>query len=234
MTKKYLAIGLIILVCTGLVFFNKELSQFDLSWLKQNQSSILSFYRANTFISTLSFFLIYIFVTALSLPFANIMTLMGGVIFGLSKGVLLVSFASTIGATCAFFLSRYLFRDFIKNKWPLKFQKVNEGFEKNGGYYLSTIRLIPMIPFFLVNLLMGLTTIKVRKYYLISQLSMLPATVIYFNFGMQLSKVNKLSDVFSPVILLSLTLLGIFPILVKMLINKNLLRFKTKGDKVIK
>jgi pyruvate/2-oxoglutarate dehydrogenase complex dihydrolipoamide dehydrogenase (E3) component/uncharacterized membrane protein YdjX (TVP38/TMEM64 family) len=160
-----------------------------------------------------------VLVTALSLPGAVIMTLAAGALFGLGSGTLLVSFASSIGATLAFLASRYLLRDAIQTRFGDRLKAVNEGMAKDGVLYLFTLRLVPLFPFFLVNLLMGLTPIRTLSYYWISQLGMLAGTLVYVNAGTELAKINSLSGIVSPGLLWSFVLLGIFPLLAKAFLN---------------
>lgn len=143
------------------------------------------------------------------------MTLVGGMLFGVLWGTLIVSFASTIGATLAFLASRFLFRDFVQKKFGNKLKAVNEGIQKEGKFYLFTLRLIPAFPFFVINMVMGLTSIKVLTYFVVSQIGMLPGTIVYVNAGTQLSKLENLSGIVSPSLLLSFALLGILPLTLK-------------------
>ena len=151
----------------------------------------------------------------MSLPGATILTLLGGALFGLIKGGLLVSFASTIGATLAFLASRYLLKDSIQSKFGDKLKVINEGVKKEGGFYLFTMRLIPAFPFFLVNLVMGLTPIKTLTFFLVSQVGMLPGTLVYVNAGTQLAQLESLSGILSPKLIASFALLGVFPLVAK-------------------
>lgn len=214
---------LIILVIIILVYFlNKYgLSEYlSLSYLKLN---IIKFQEllAQKPILTISIYVaIYILTTSLSLPGATILTLAAGALFGLVKGVIIVSFASTIGATIAFLISRFILRDFFQNKWPEKFQAINKGVENEGAFYLFSLRLIPAFPFFLINILMGLTTLKTYIFFFVSQIGMLLGTIIYVNAGVQLSKIENLSDIMTTKILLSFSLLGVFPLIAKFIINK--------------
>ena len=163
----------------------------------------------------LIFFLTYVLVTGLSLPAASILTLAGGAVFGVLIGTVLVSFASTIGATLAFLASRFLFRDFIQNRFADKLQIINQGIEKDGAFYLFTLRLVPVFPFFIINLVMGLTPIRTLTFALVSQIGMLAATIVYVNAGTQLAKVNGLGDILSPQLIASFVLLGVFPLITK-------------------
>lgn len=164
------------------------------------------------------FFLAYVLITGFSLPGAAIMTLLAGALFGLWWGLLLASFASSIGALLAFLASRFLLRDSIQAKFADKLSSVNQGMAKDGAFYLLTLRLMPIFPFFLVNILMGLTTIKARTYYWVSQVGMLAGTLVYVNAGTQLAQIQSLGDIVSPALLGSFLLLGIFPLIAKKII----------------
>ena len=154
------------------------------------------------------------------------MTLAAGGMFGLGLGLLIVSFASTIGATLAMLVSRYLLRDQVQRRFQRQMDAINEGVKKDGAFYLFTLRLVPIFPFFVVNLLMGLTNIRVLVYFIVSQIGMLAGTIVYVNAGTQLAQVSTLSDIVSPALLGSFVLLGLFPLLAKKLmdwINENFL-----------
>ena len=159
------------------------------------------------------------------------MTLAGGAIFGLLKGTLLVSFASTIGATLAFLAARYLFRKPLQQKFATRLQVINQGIEKDGAFYLFTLRLVPAFPFFIINIVMGLTPIKTLTFFLVSQLGMLVGTIVYINAGTQLAQVNTLKDIFSPELIISFTLLGVFPLIAKKVIDFIQFRRETKNQK---
>jgi pyruvate/2-oxoglutarate dehydrogenase complex dihydrolipoamide dehydrogenase (E3) component/uncharacterized membrane protein YdjX (TVP38/TMEM64 family) len=161
------------------------------------------------------FFLLYVVVTALSLPGAAVMTLAAGALFGLLQGTLLVSFASTIGATLAFLVSRYLLRDAVQQRFGSRLAAINRGIERDGAFYLFTLRLVPAFPFFLINLLMGLTPIKAWTFYWVSQIGMLAGTFVYVNAGTQIAQLETLSGILSPDLLISFALLGLFPLLAK-------------------
>ncbi len=162
-----------------------------------------------------SFFIVYVIVTGLSLPGAAVMSLGGGALFGLLWGTIIVSFASSIGATLAFLVSRFVLRDAVQTRFADRLSTINEGIEKNGAFYLFTLRLVPIFPFFLINLLMGLTPIRTVTFYAVSQVGMLAATVVFINAGTQLAQLESLADVLSPTLLASFVLLGIFPLLAK-------------------
>ncbi len=201
-------------------FFYFDLGQYlSLDYLKQQHQTITQYYADNTVLTIVVFFLAYVLVTALSLPGAVILTLAAGAIFGFWIGVVLVSFASTAGATLAFLFSRFVFRDPVQNRFGSQLGAINRGVEEEGAFYLFTLRLIPAVPFFVVNLLMGLTPIKTSVYALVSQIGMLPGTAVFVNAGNQLSKIDSLSGILSPGLIAAFALLGIFPIVAKKLIS---------------
>jgi len=198
------------------IFFLSDLGQyFSLTNLKNELDEFNSYYAQHKALTMAIYMAGYILVTALSLPGAVIMTLAGGALFGLLYGTLLVSFASTIGATSAFLLSRYMFKDWVEYKFSSKLSVINKGIEKEGGFYLFTLRLVPVFPFFVINLVMGITTIRTTVFYIVSQLGMLPGTIVFINAGTQLVKIETISHILSLNIILSFALLGIFPIIAK-------------------
>lgn len=193
-----------------------DLGQYlSLESLKAHQASLHSFYLEQPGIVAVIFAIVYILSTALSLPGATILTLAGGAIFGLGLGVALASFSSTLGATLAFLASRFFLRDLIQNKFKDKIANVNQGIKKEGAFYLFTLRLVPIFPFFLINLVMGLTSIRTMTYFFVSQIGMLPGTIVYVNAGTQLAKIDSLNGILSPELLFSFSLIGILPLLSK-------------------
>lgn len=180
-----------------------------------------SLYSDNPALTIAVFFAIYVAVTALSLPGAVILTLVGGAIFGFTTGLIVISFASTIGATLAFLISRMLLREWVQGKFGQYLATINKGIEKDGLFYLLTLRLIPAVPFFVINLVMGLTPMKARTFYWVSQLGMLPGTAVYVNAGAQLGQVQELSvsGILTPGLIGSFVLLGIFPWLARKAIS---------------
>ena len=198
------------------LFFIFDLNQyFNLEYLEEKQAVMDAFYEQKPFITVVSFFLLYVLITGLSLPGAAILTLAAGAIFGLLQGVVISSFASTIGATLAFLFSRYLFRGAIQGRFADSLSAVNKGMEEEGAFYLFTLRLVPIFPFFIINLVMGLTHIRVLTFFLVSQVGMLAGTIVYVNAGTQIAKIEQLRDIASPGLILSFVLLGIFPLLAK-------------------
>lgn len=201
-------------------FFIFDLQQyFSLEYLKQQKSVLAEFYAQNPIVVSILFFLIYVAFTALALPAAAILTLAGGAIFGFWHGLILVSFASTIGATIAFLLTRFLFGEAIEKKFGDKLETINQGIENEGAFYVFGLRLVPLFPFFMVNSLLALTKLKTVTFYWASQLGMLIGTAVFVNAGTQLAQISSTSDILSPKLLLSFVLLGVFPILAKYTLN---------------
>lgn len=190
----------------------------QLDFLKAQSAELIAYEQANHWVASILFFLTYVLVAALSIPGASLLTLAAGVVFGFSWGLLLVSFASTLGASLAFLLSRYIFKAAVQTRFSERLSDINAGIKKDGAYYLLSLRLMVVFPFWLINLLMGLTTIKLSTYFWVSQLGMLPATLLFVNAGTQLSQVQQLSDILSPAIAISFALLGIMPLLTKPLL----------------
>lgn len=193
-------------------WFLFDLGQFlTLEAVKAQQASIAAEYAARPLLVIALFFLIYVVLTALSFPGAAILTLVAGAIFGLGTGTVIVSFASTIGATLAFLASRTVLRDWVQRKFGDRLTPINEGVARDGAFYLFSLRLVPLFPFFLINLLMGLTPMRTWTYYWVSQIGMLLGTIVYVNAGTQLAGISELSDVASPTLLLSFVALGLMP-----------------------
>jgi pyruvate/2-oxoglutarate dehydrogenase complex dihydrolipoamide dehydrogenase (E3) component/uncharacterized membrane protein YdjX (TVP38/TMEM64 family) len=204
---------IILLIATAIVaWFQFDLGQYlTLDALKARQGDIAALYAANPAVVIGGYFAAYVALTALSFPGAAIMTLAGGAIFGLGLGLLIVSFASTIGATLAFLTSRYLLRDWVQGKFGARLAAINAGMERDGAFYLFSLRLVPVFPFFVVNLLMGLTPIRTLTYFWVSQIGMLLGTAVYVNAGTQLAGISSLRDVASPGLLISFAALGLLP-----------------------
>ena len=202
------------------VYRHWDLGQWlTLDQLKASRATLASLYAAHPVQTALGFFGVYVLATALSFPGASILTLAAGAMFGLGLGLLLVSFASSVGALLAFWVSRYMLRDFVTQRFGKLLQPVNEGLAKDGTFYLLTLRLVPVFPFWLINLLMGLTSIGARKFYAVSQIGMLVGTAVYVNAGTQLAAIGSASDVLSPGLLGSLVLLGLFPLIAKFIVG---------------
>ncbi len=209
--KKLLILGLAALLVLG--FFALDLQHYlTLQGLQASLGQFEAQRAASPWVTGLAFFAAYVLATALSVPGAVMLTLAAGALFGLTLGTVIVSFASSIGATLAFLVSRYVLRDAVQRRFGARLKAINESMEKDGILYLFTLRLVPIFPFFLVNLLMGLTPIRTLRYYGVSQLGMLAATLVYVNAGTQLAQLNSLAGIVSPGLLLSFALLGIFPL----------------------
>ncbi|RJP76500.1 MAG: pyridine nucleotide-disulfide oxidoreductase [Desulfobacteraceae bacterium] len=220
--KKHLTKMAVVLVIALLayLFWVYNLGQYlTLEYLKLQQQAFEAYYADHPVLTPAIYVMIYIVVTALSLPGAVIMTLAGGALFGLLLGTVLISFASTIGATLAFLVSRFLLRDFVQKKFGDKLKAINQGIEKEGSLYLFTLRLVPIFPFFVINLVMGLTPIRTIRYYLVSQIGMLAGTIVYVNAGTQLGKLESLKGILSPELIFSFALLGIFPLIAKKIVE---------------
>ncbi|CAM5368083.1 FAD-dependent oxidoreductase [Eoetvoesiella caeni] len=210
---------IIILVVAALLivaYFALDLHRYlTLDGLKASLGQFETWRAASPLLVALAFFSVYVLVTALSLPGAAVMTLAAGALFGLLEGTVIVSFASSIGATLAFLVSRFVLRDVVQQRFGDRLKAINDGVAREGAFYLFTLRLVPLFPFFLINILMGLTPIRTRTFYWVSQLGMLAGTLVYVNAGTQLAKLTSLSGILSPGLLLSFALLGIFPLLAK-------------------
>ena len=217
--NKKLILGLILLAT--IIFLGVNFGQYlTLENAKAQQQALNSFIDQNFVFAAATYFFAYIAITAFSIPGAAVVTLLGAALFGFWTSLLLVSFASTIGATIAFLSSRYLLREWVQSKFGNKLNAINQGVEKAGAFYLFSLRLIPVFPFFLINLLMGLTPMSVARFYLTSQIGMLPGTAVYLNAGTQLATIDSLSGIVSPTVLASFALLGLFPIIAKWVMNK--------------
>jgi dihydrolipoamide dehydrogenase len=217
MTSKWSKI-LILLTIAALVvvFFGFDLGRYlTFDYLKSRQAALETYYADHQPLTMAIYMAVYIVVTALSLPGAAVMTLAGGAIFGFWIGLLLVSFASTIGATLAFLVARFLLMDYVKRRFGDKLKAVYEGIEKDGAFYLFTLRLVPLFPFFVINLVMGLTPIRTATFYVVSQIGMLAGTAVYVNAGTQLAQIDSISGILSPGLIFSFALLGIFPWIAK-------------------
>ena len=225
--KIIIAVAVVALIAAFFIF---DLGQYlSLEFLKSKHQLLVDYTSENKLIAISAFFLIYVAVTALSLPGAALLTLAGGAVFGFFTGLIIVSFASTIGATLAFVFSRFMFREAVQKKFSSQLQTINNGIEEEGAFYLFTLRLIPVVPFFVVNLLMGLSTIKTLVFAAVSQLGMLPGTAVFVNAGNQLAQIDTLKDILSPSLIIAFALLGIFPIVAKKLITVYKNRKATVG-----
>lgn len=208
--KKLIIVALVAIAIAGYFFF--DLGRYlSIAYLQQQLDVIHNFYGENRLLSWLIFLLVYVAVTALSIPGAAVMTIAAGAIFGLVGGVVIVSFASAMGATLAFLVARYLLRDAVQQRFSDRLKTINQGIEKDGAFYLFTLRLVPVFPFFLINLVMALTPLKTWTFYWVSQLGMLAGTAVYVNAGTQVAQLQSAGDILSPGLIGAFVLLGLFP-----------------------
>lgn len=206
---------LVLLVATVVVAFMFDVQQYlSLDYIKQQQAALEEFYQNKPFLVMTLYFVIYIIMAALALPVA-IVSMLAGALFGFWKGLVIVSFASTIGATLLFLLTRYIFRDFVQQKIGDRMNAINQGLERDGVFYIFGLRLVVLFPFAVVNAALALTNVKATTFYWASQLGMLAGTAVFINAGTQLAQIESASDILSPSIIASFALLGIFPIIAK-------------------
>jgi len=223
--EKRVIIGLILIAT--IAFLITQFGQyFTLSNAKQQHHLFAEYIEKNFALAALMYFFAYIAITAFSIPGAAVVTLLGAAIFGFIVSLFLVSFASTIGATLAFLSSRFLLREWVQAKFGTKLETLNRGIEEDGPFYLFSLRLIPIFPFFLINLLMGLTPISTVRFYIVSQLGMLPGTMVYLNTGTQLATIDSVTGIVSPEVLASFVLLGLFPVITK----RIMIRIRSNND----
>jgi len=216
--KKIVLLGLLAVIV--LLFFQFDLEQYlTLDYIKSQQQAINQHYLENRLLTLIGFFLLYVVITGASLPGATVLTLAAGAIFGLVTALILVSFASTIGASIAFLVSRYLFRDMVESRFGASLKAVDDGIEKDGPFYLFALRLVPAFPFFVINLVMGLTTLRLWTFFWVSQVGMLAGTVVYVNAGTQLGQIESANEIFSTGILLSFLLLAMLPFIGRKLVT---------------
>ena len=209
------------------LFFAFDLQRYlSLEFLQAQRSAAVETHQANPWLTSLGFLALYVAVTGLSLPGAAILTLAAGAIFGLALGTVIVSFASTIGATLAFLLARYLLRDAVQRRFEKQLGPINEGVRKDGAFYLFALRLVPAFPFFAINLAMGLTPLKVWTFFWVSQVGMLAGTLVYVNAGQQIGQLESLAGILSPTLILSFALLGLFPLIAKKAVDTIKKRLK--------
>jgi uncharacterized membrane protein YdjX (TVP38/TMEM64 family) len=225
MTKRSAWTGRVILLLGigGLIvaFFALGLQHVvSLDTLKAHERDLLAIRDHNPVLAAAAYLAIYIVMAALSVPGALIVTLAGGAIFGLVEGTVLVSFGSTIGATLAFLASRFLFRDLVARRFQSRLDQVNRGLDRGGWLYLLSLRLVPAIPFFLINLIFGVTSFSVGAFYAVSQIGMLPATIVYVNAGTRLGNLQSLSGILSPLVIGSLLLIAVLPITARLITRR--------------
>ena len=211
---------LLLLAAAVAAFFAFDLGRFfSLAYVKGAQAQFAALYAERPVAVVGAFFAVYVGVTALSLPGAAILTLLAGAVFGLGVGAVVVSFASSLGATLAMLTARYLLRDSVQGRFGARLADLDRGIEREGAFYLFTLRLVPLFPFFVINLLMGLTKMKAWTFYWVSQLGMLAGTLVYVNAGTQLARIDSLSGILSPALVGSFVLLGVFPLVAKKIVD---------------
>ena len=212
--RKLFLIALVIIVII-LFLASGSGDYFTVDYFKLKQADIAAYFSTHPTVASIIFMAIYIILTSLSLPVAGIMTLISGAIFGFVWGLVMVSIASSIGATLAFLLSRYLFRDVVQRRYADRLASVNEGIRNDGVLYLFMLRMLPVIPYFMINATMALTPMRAKTFFPVTLVGMLLPLAIFVNAGMQISKINTMGDILSPRLIVSLALIGIFPLLVK-------------------
>jgi len=214
MIKRILVVSVIICLIASYFIFDFD-QYFSLEYIKASREQFQALYAEHTFTVIAVYFGVYVAATALALPAAAVLTLAGGALFGVMAGTVIVSFASSIGAAVAFIVARYLLRDWVQGRFGDKLQKINEGVERDGAFYLFTLRLIPIFPFFAINTVVALTPMRLVTYYWVSQVGMFPATLVYVNAGKELGRIDSFSGLLSPSLIISFAILGIFPLVMK-------------------
>lgn len=215
---KWILIGIVLVLAGALVYVGPE-KYLNLEFIKSKLDGLVSYRDENPLSSALIYCAVYIAVTAASIPGALVLTLLGGAIFGFFLGTGIVLVSATIGATIAFLVARYLFDDMVTRKMGDKVARIRESFRKEGALYLFSMRLVPVIPFFAINLLMGLTSIRTATYFVASMIGMAPGTMVFVNAGTQLGKLTSLKGLLSPALIASFLLLAVFPYIAKYLLK---------------
>ncbi len=209
----------VIVILIALLFYIGPEQYLNLEFIKSKLDQLVAYKTANPLISALIFSAIYIAVTAASIPGATVLTLCGGAIFGFVTGSIVVLISATIGATIAFLVARYLFDDWVQANMGDRLAKIRESFRKEGALYLFSLRLVPLFPFFVINLVMGLTSIKTRIFFIASLIGMAPGTMVFVNAGTQLAKIDSLKGLLSPALIISFVLLAAFPYVAKYILK---------------
>jgi uncharacterized membrane protein YdjX (TVP38/TMEM64 family) len=227
--KKVVLVAVLAALVALVKFYNLD-DYLTLAYVKASQARLEALYAAQPVLVIAVYMAIYVAVVSLSIPGAVPMTLTGGALFGFLSGTVVVSFASTAGATLACAVSRFLLRDWVQKKFGEKLGALNEGIRREGPFYLLSMRLNPLFPFSAINLGMGLTKMPLRTFYLVSQIGMLPGTMVYVNAGRELAKIESLKDIASPSLILSFVLLSIFPIVIRKTLTWLRKRREQGGD----
>ena len=218
-SKSRLFVLVLVAVALAAFFGSGAYRHFTFESIKAQQGTLEGWYRAHAVETVAGFFVLYVAVTSLSIPGAAVLTLVAGAIFGIGVGALVVSFAAALGATIAFLISRFVLRDWVRGHYGAQLERIDRGIRKEGALYLFTLRLIPVVPYFLINLLTGLTAMRAWTFYWVSQLGMLPGTLVYANAGTQLAAIGSPRQILSPGVIGAFVLLGIFPLVAKKLID---------------
>ena len=218
-----------IVLCITLFFLLPVHEYLSFEYLQQQRRTIIDWYQAHPILFITLYIVVYVVLTGLSIPSATLLTLIGGAVFGLLTGTLVVLTASTVGAICAFILARYVLRDYIQKKFHKYLARINQGIRTEGAFYLFGLRVAPIVPYFVVNFLMALTPIRLWTYYWVTQLGMLPGTLLYVNSGKELGQLQSLSGLLSWSLILSLIALGIFPLMAKKIIDLLRSRIRTNS-----
>ncbi|WP_319472138.1 TVP38/TMEM64 family protein [uncultured Pseudodesulfovibrio sp.] len=229
MIKRILVVSVIICLIASYFFFDFD-QYLSLEYIKSSRERFQVLYAEHTFTVIAVYFAVYVAATALALPAAAVLTLAGGALFGFMAGTVIVSFASSIGATVAFIVARYLLRDWVQGRFADKLRKINEGVERDGAFYLFTLRLIPIFPFFAINTVVALTPMRLFTYYWVSQVGMFPATLVYVNAGKELGRIDSFSGLLSPSLIISFAILGIFPLVMKKVLGWYQARRRKDGE----
>lgn len=219
MSRSKIVVLVIVLLGISLFFVFDLQNYLSLSYFVSERDAFIAYFEREPVAAMAAYFVIYVIVTALSLPGAAVMTLVGGAVFGLWLGVVVVSFASTIGATLAFLVSRFMLKDFVQSRYENQMRSINRGIDKEGSFYLFMLRMVPLFPFFVINLVMGITRIGMLQFYLVSQIGMLLGTFAYVYAGTQLGLVNQVTDILSPGLIGAFVILGLLPLAMKKLID---------------
>ena len=220
MKASRIAIVVLVLAVIAAFFVLDLADYFSLAYLQEQRSQIVDFYQSNPVLTIVIFVATYVLLTGFSIPSAAALALLAGAIFDLVVGVLLVSLASTLGATTAFLIARYALRDALHSKFQEQFERINNRVEKDGIFYLFALRLVPAIPYFTVNLALALTSIRLWSFVWVSMVGMLAGTVVYVNAGSQLAEIHDLADVFSPALVASFALIGLVPLVAKWILDR--------------
>ncbi|MGI9307927.1 MAG: TVP38/TMEM64 family protein [Gammaproteobacteria bacterium] len=219
MTQLRIPLAILILVSIAAIWWFDIYQYLTLEFYREQQQFIQDFVRDNQLLSIGIFFAVYVTATTLSLPVAGVFCVLSGALFGMVLGTVVISFASTIGATCAFLVSRFILQDYVDRRFPHAAERVNDGILQDGPYYLFSIRLVPAFPYFVVNMVMGLTHMPVLTFAWVTQLGLLPITLVLTNAGEQFALIKSPGDIISPMIMGSLILIGLFPLIAKKLLD---------------